>query len=104
MEQPTSAEPPRKKQTPAPLWAIPLAGVVVVGCCLLKWGKFYRLQVDSGVPIAVGLACAFLLGCAAAVPLTFASWIESEFWSGVVLWGGVLMVTLLVCAASMMLS
>jgi hypothetical protein len=88
--------------TREPLWLVPLGGIAVALVPFLRPGKFLKLA--SGVGIVNTMLMLGLFGAVASALLVGRSHIRSTFWSNVVLWLGILMIALGVCAAAIVFS
>jgi hypothetical protein len=83
--------------TKQPLWIIPLAGLVILLIALARFGDVLRLASDSNMHPAFAFLSLAGLGMAAAIPLVLASWVKNRFLSGLMLWGGIFVVAILIC-------
>lgn len=82
--------------TKQPLWIVPFAGIAIALLSLFKFGRMLRLASDLELhPIFILLGLGGL-GMAAAVPLVLASWVKSRAFSGLMLWGGILGVAIMI--------
>jgi hypothetical protein len=88
----------RRHFTREPWWVVPLAGLIAGALPLIKWTGSSGPETGIGVLAEMGMMAA--LGMLAAALLLARSYIKSAFWSNVVLWLGILVIALGVCAVS----
>jgi hypothetical protein len=88
----------RRHFTREPWRLVPLAGLLAGGLPLIKWTEPARAQTGFGMLAEMGMMAA--LGMLAAALLLARSSIKSVFRSNLVLWLGILVIALGVCAVS----
>ena len=84
-----------------PWWMVPVGGLIAALLPLAKYQHFQRRL--PGIGLREAMLTAGCLGAAAAAVLVVRSHVRSIFWSNVVLWVGILLVTIGVCILSVML-